>query len=63
MILTEREMQVLEYICKGYQGPQIARELVVTFSTVRAHTLAIMRKLGAKTQAQAVFIALDKKFI
>ncbi len=43
-ILTEREREVLALMCQGHSYRQIARLLVVSEGTVRAHAASIMRK-------------------
>ena len=40
-------------------GPDIARELVVSLSTVRSHTKAIYSKLGVNSRRAAVHRGLD----
>ena len=63
MKLTEREKEVLHYICEGYTCPEIAKKLVVTHHTAEAHCASILDKLNAKTRAQAVYIALTNNLI
>lgn len=57
MNLTEREKEVLAYICKGYTSQEIAEKLFVTIYTIKAHTASILRKLGVKNRTQAVRVA------
>lgn len=42
--LTSREFEVLELICKGLSNPQIAKELIVSHHTVKAHVASIYYK-------------------
>ncbi len=51
--LTAREVEVLALLNEGLQNSQIARRLVVSVKTVEHHVEAILRKLGAKTRADA----------
>jgi DNA-binding CsgD family transcriptional regulator/tetratricopeptide (TPR) repeat protein len=51
--LTGRELEVLALVNKGLQNGQIADRLVVSVRTVDHHVEAILRKLGAKTRAEA----------
>ena len=51
--LTAREMEVLALVNEGLQNGQIADRLVVSVRTVDHHVEAILRKLGAKTRADA----------
>jgi ATP/maltotriose-dependent transcriptional regulator MalT len=52
--LTERELDVLRLLRSDLGGPEIARELVVSLSTVRTHTRNIYAKLGVSTRRAAV---------
>ena len=54
MILTEREMDIMRLIGKGYSNPDIAKELVVTLNTVKKHTSNIYSKLGVASRTQAI---------
>lgn len=56
--LTAREMQVLELLAAGATNSQIARNLSYSVSTIRADTMSIYRKLGAKGRVDAVTQAL-----
>ncbi len=56
--LTSRETQVLERIVAGRLNKQIADDLVISIKTVEAHRANIMEKLGAKTVADLLKIAL-----
>ena len=52
--LSERELQVLRLLATGLNGPEIARELVVSLNTVRTHTKNIYSKLGVNNRRAAV---------
>ena len=51
--LTARELEVLALVNEGLHNGQIADRLVVSVRTVDHHVEAILRKLGAKTRADA----------
>ncbi len=51
--LTAREMEVLALVNEGLHNGQIADRLVVSVRTVDHHVEAILRKLGARTRADA----------
>ena len=51
--LTAREVEVLALLNEGLQNSQIAGRLVVSVKTAEHHVEAILRKLGAKTRADA----------
>jgi LuxR family maltose regulon positive regulatory protein len=52
--LSERELDVLRLLATDLTGPEIARQLVVSLSTVRSHTKAIYAKLGVNGRRSAV---------
>ena len=52
--LSERELEVLRLLESDLGGPDIARELVVSLSTVRTHTQNIYAKLGVNSRRAAI---------
>jgi LuxR family maltose regulon positive regulatory protein len=52
--LSGRELEVLRLLASDLDGPGIARELVVSLSTIRSHTKAIYAKLGVTNRRAAV---------
>jgi LuxR family maltose regulon positive regulatory protein len=52
--LSERELEVLRLLRTDLSGPDIARECVVSLSTIRTHTQNIYAKLGANNRRAAV---------
>ncbi len=52
--LSERELEILRLLKTELSGPEIARELMISLSTVRTHTKNIYGKLGAHNRRQAV---------
>jgi FixJ family two-component response regulator len=59
--LTGRERQVLELIVAGRLNKQIADDLDISIKTVEAHRANIMTKIGARTMADLMRIALQAK--
>lgn len=55
--LTRRQRAVLSLLGKGKSNKQIAYELDVTNTTVKAHVTAILRKLKVTSRTQAVIVA------
>lgn len=58
--LTSREREVLRLIAQGLPGKQIAGALGISERTVKFHTAALIRKLGADNRAQAVALAAQR---
>ena len=52
--LSERELDVLRLLGTDLDGPEIARQLVVSLHTVRSHTKNIYAKLGVNNRRAAV---------
>lgn len=60
--LTNQQARILELICEGKLNKQIAFDLSIAETTVKAHVTAIMRKLGVQSRTQAVLVAQDARF-
>ena len=52
--LSERELDVLRLLGTELNGPEIARELLVSPNTMRTHTKNIYSKLGVHNRRAAV---------
>ncbi|MDA5094671.1 response regulator transcription factor [Aliiroseovarius sp. KMU-50] len=55
--LTPQQSVILNLICEGKLNKQIAFDLSIAETTVKAHLTAIMRKLGVQNRTQAVLLA------
>lgn len=60
--LTRQQARILELLCQGRLNKQIAWELSIAETTVKAHVTAIMRKLGVQSRTQAVLMAQQARF-
>ena len=60
--LTRQQAAILNLICAGKLNKQIAFDLTIAETTVKAHVTAIMRKLGVQSRTQAVLIAQEASF-
>lgn len=56
-LLSERERQVLEMIAAGATNREIAARLYLSPHTVKDHTSAVYRKIGARNRAGAILRA------
>lgn len=61
-LLTRQQAVILQLICEGKLNKQIAYELSIAETTVKAHVTAIMRKLGVLSRTQAVLVAREADF-
>ena len=57
--LTERELEVLAAIGRGWTNLEIADRFALTESTVKKHVGSVLAKTGARDRVQAVIIAYD----
>lgn len=58
--LTDREVEVLQYVMQGKTNKQIAQLLMITHHTVKAHVASIIRKIGVKNRLDAALMAARK---
>ena len=54
---TEREIEVLNFVCRGYNNQEIADNLYITHHTVKAHVSHILKKLDVENRTLAAFVA------
>ena len=58
--LTKREHEILALLAKGYLYKEIADQLGITLSTVRAHLHAVYEKLHVQSRTEAVVKFLER---
>jgi DNA-binding NarL/FixJ family response regulator len=59
--LTKREQEILGLLAKGYLYKEIADQLGITLSTVRAHLHTVYEKLHVQSRTQAVVKFLGER--
>ena len=52
--ISNRELDIIRLICKGYSNKKISDELFISISTVKDHNQHIYRKLGIRSRTQLV---------
>jgi DNA-binding NarL/FixJ family response regulator len=61
IILTRRELDVLECLTEGKSAREIAESLHIDYETVRTHKKHIMEKLGLHSTAAIIRYVFEKK--
>ncbi len=58
--LTDREMQILREVAKGYRNRQIADALFISESTVKVHMKSLLKKLKVPSRTVATVMYLER---
>lgn len=61
--LTDREMQVLELLVRGFSNKEAAAELKVTEPTIKQHAGHLFKKLNVLDRTQAVTAAIQRGIV
>ncbi len=59
--LSERELEVLQWVAAGFTNAQVANKLVLSAHTINSHLTTIYSKLEVSSRAEAMRYALDHK--
>lgn len=58
--LTDREKDVIEYLCEGLTNSEISKLLDVSINTVKVHVSSIIQKMGVEDRTQVVVKAFKQ---
>ena len=58
-ILSDRELQVLRLVARGYSSRQIAKQILVGVKTVETYRSRLAQKLGLRTRSDVVRFAVQ----
>lgn len=61
--LTKREKEILTLIAKGYNTPDIAKMLFISYNTVENHKSNLRRKTNTKTAAELIAFTIKYNLI
>lgn len=62
-VLTHRELEVVQYVAKGFSNKEIAETLFISEKTVKNHITNILRKLDLRDRVQVAIWAIKEKVI
>lgn len=63
MQITEREMEILRFICQGLTSQEISQKLSLSPRTVEAHKANLMRKTNNKNTVSLILYAIKNDLI
>ncbi len=61
--LTEREYEVLKHLVTGKSNTEIAKELIVSVHTAKAHVCSILQKMCVNDRVQAAVKAVKEGLV
>lgn len=61
--LTEREFEVLKHLVSGKSNTEIAKELIVSVHTAKAHVCSILQKMCVNDRVQAAVKAVRENLV
>ncbi|WP_310830164.1 response regulator transcription factor [Paenibacillus pedocola] len=62
-LLTDKEVQILQSVARGFKSKEIAYDIGISERTVKAHLTSIYNKLGVDSRSQAVAAAMERGII
>ncbi len=62
-MLTSRELEILENICRGYSSAEIAEKLFISKRTAEFHRQNLLEKLGVKNTASLIVYAVRNSLV
>ncbi len=57
-ILSKRELQIINFLCRGYKSKDISTELFISIKTVGHHRDRIRKKLKLSSTSEVVAFAV-----
>ena len=61
--ISEREMEIIDHICKGHSSSQIGDKLNISLHTVNSHRKNILKKLGFKSPTELIIYAVKQGWV
>lgn len=63
IVLTRREIEILDLLNKGMNGPQIAKKLFLSNFTIETHRKNLMQKFNSNTTQMLLKVARNHNFL
>jgi DNA-binding NarL/FixJ family response regulator len=63
LVLSPREEELLEFLCKGYSNKEIADKIQLSFETVRSYLKHIYEKMHVRSRTEAAVRYLNSKSV
>jgi len=61
--LTDREIEIIELVCQGYNNNKIADKLFLSPKTIESHKTNLLSKTGTKNSAELIIFAIKNELI
>jgi len=61
--LTDREVEILRFVARGFSNSEIAEVLGLSDGTVKNHVSNVLSKFGVRDRTRAALLALDRGLI
>jgi|SRR5690606_28248769 len=61
--LSARELETLKFMIRGLKNHEIAKQMMVSTSTVKKHVSSILTKLGVSSRLEAVTLAIQHQIV
>jgi DNA-binding NarL/FixJ family response regulator len=62
-LLSDREMEVVQFVAQGFQNKEIGKELFISENTVKNHLHSIFDKLGVSDRLELALYAIHHRLI
>jgi DNA-binding NarL/FixJ family response regulator len=62
-VLTERELEVLAMVARGYSNAEVAERLTISPATAKTHVAHLLTKLSARDRVQLVILAYQSGLV
>jgi DNA-binding NarL/FixJ family response regulator len=62
-LLSDREQEILRFLCQGLEYKEIAEKLIISPNTVKKHVIHIYEKLHVNNKAHALRVAYTKNLL